>query len=490
MSDEEKDLNENDESDDLQEGQGEEGDSQDQVQEQETEEDEGFEDAKELTEFSGAPAWFDRKKVIMVIAAALCVIVLLGLVFSTKNSKKKKTTTDAAWAANVPKDFLQRELEKALANASPADKTEIDNLTAMYNAGLITEEEYLRRLLELQKKGESNTDQYGLPLVTSTGNGRTATTPEAPVQYVPQQQQQSSQQKQPQPQLSPLVPKVEGSLFSSQAGQAQTPQQQMIDPYAALMNGQANPYAALLNQAGGLGGSLLTQPDPYAQQNDQAGKNNFYNSASGGAVAGNFLQGNLLWIGTIIPAVLETAINTDLPGNVIARVTENIYDSHTGKSILIPQGTLLVAQYNSSVSYAQHRVQIVWDILIRPDGYQIQLEGMNAVDPRGIAGLKAVYHENWFEYVKAAGIVSLFSLINSKMVEQVAKYGSNEMAAGVITSNAEFIKDIGGNFITRALNIQPTLTVDSGEKINVMLNKNIYLPPYINFEVKQRYTLK
>jgi len=151
---------------------------------------------------------------------------------------------------------------------------------------------------------------------------------------------------------------------------------------------------------------------------------------------------------------------------------------------------LLVAQYNSSVSYAQSRVQIVWDILIRPDGYQIELEGMNAVDPRGIAGLKAVYHENWFEYIKAAGIVSLFSLINSKMVEQVAKYGSNDMAAGVITSNAEFIKDLGGNFITRAMNIQPTLTVDSGEKINVMLNKNIFLPPFRNFEVKQRYSLR
>jgi len=477
MSDEEQneeqeqELEESDVNDTAQEGQGE------NTEEPETTYEMTPEDA---TSFSGAPAWFDRKKVMLVIACSLSVIVLLGFIFSSKNSKKKEAATDTAWAANVPKDFLQRELNNSLASPSQESRPpEIDSFAA----------------------DSPTTDQYGLPLVTSAGNGRsTVTYAEPQIQYPQQQQQQqSTQQREPQPQLSPLVPKVEGSIFASQAA----PQQQAADPYAALLGQTANPYAALLGDQGsnpyaallgqgGLPASLagLSQQDPYAVQNDQAGKNSFYSAASKGTIAGNFLQGNLLWIGTIIPAVLETAINTDLPGNVIARVTENVYDSQSGKNILIPQGTILIAQYNSSVSYQQHRIQIVWDILIRPDGYQIELEGMNAVDPRGIAGLKAVYHENWFEYIKAAGIVSLFSLINSKMVEEVAKYSSNEMASGVITSNAEFIKDIGGNLISRALNIQPTLTVDSGEKINIMLNKNIYLPPFRNFEVTQRYILK
>jgi type IV secretion system protein VirB10 len=495
MSDEEQDLND-------------ENNVSEELEEQEQEIEGQYADAAELTEFSGAPAWFDRKKLITVLSVVFCIIVLLGLVFSTKNSsKKKQTAAEAAWAANVPKDFLQRELERALAGASPATRSEIDKLTADFNAGLISEEEYLRRLLEIQNEAANpTTDQYGFPLVTTTDNGRTPSVYmpyDAQGQYPQQQQQQQSTQRQPQPQLSSLVPKVEGNLFSSQASQSQ----QVTDPYAALLNNQASdPYAAILsqmaassaassaNQANLLGSLLsqagLTNPYAAAAQSEQDGKNNFYNAASGGAIGGMFLQDNLLWIGTIIPAVLETAINTDLPGNIIARVTENIYDSHTGKNILIPQGTLLVAKYNNSVSYAQHRVQVVWDILIRPDGYQVQLEGMNGVDPRGIAGLKAVYSENWFEYIKAAGIVSLFSLINSSMVEQVAKYGSDDIAAGVITSNAEFIKTVGGNFISRAMNIQPTLTVDSGEKINVMLNKNIYLPPYKNFEVNQRYIRK
>ena len=187
--------------------------------------------------------------------------------------------------------------------------------------------------------------------------------------------------------------------------------------------------------------------------------------------------------------MLVTAVNTDLPGNVIARVTQNIYDSRTGKNLLIPQGTLLVAQYNSSVSYAQRRVQIVWDILIRPDGYQIELEGMNGVDPQGMAGIKAAYNENWFEYVKAAGIISLFSVANAKLTEEVASRASEEMATAVVTANAEFIRDIGGNLISKAIEIQPTLTVANGERISVMLNKNIFLPPVDGYPVTQKYTL-
>jgi type IV secretion system protein TrbI len=444
----------------LPEGQDEEAQGREPEQEPEGQ----YEDPADLTGFSEAPPRLDRKKVSTIVACFLSAIVLLGLVFGGGSPKKKQAAADPAWAANAPKDFLQRELNSALSNFSAEGPQEAEaDLTA---AEIPTD------------------DEHGLPVVTAIDSRAVP----AAVNYAPAAAQAPQQPAQRQPQLSSLVPKIEGSLFSSQ----QAPPQQAADPYAALLGGQApNPYASLLGaglERAGLTG--LAQQDPYAAQNDQAGKAGFYSAASGGSIAGAFLQENLLWIGTVIPAVLETAINTDLPGNVIARVTQNVYDSQTGKNILIPQGTLLVAQYNSSVSYQQRRVQVVWDVLVRPDGYQVELEGMNSVDPRGIAGLKAVYHENWFEYVKAAGIVSLFSVINSRMVEEVANYGSSEMASGVITSNAEFIKDIGGNLISRALNIQPTLTVDSGEKINVILNKNIYLPPFKNFEVKQRYILK
>jgi type IV secretion system protein VirB10 len=87
-----------------------------------------------------------------------------------------------------------------------------------------------------------------------------------------------------------------------------------------------------------------------------------------GLQVGVFLPSDILWARTVIPAV-----NTDPPGDVIAGVTQNIYDSQTGRKMLLPQGPLLYAKYNSSVSYAQRRVQIVWNLLIRPDGYQLEL---------------------------------------------------------------------------------------------------------------------
>jgi type IV secretion system protein VirB10 len=187
---------------------------------------------------------------------------------------------------------------------------------------------------------------------------------------------------------------------------------------------------------------------------------------------------------------METAVNTDLPGNVLARVTQNIYDSRTGRALLIPQGTILVAKYNSSVSYAQHRVQIVWDTLIRPDGFYLELEGMNNVDKAGMSGQTAEYHENWFEYLKAAGIVTLFSVANSAMAETAAKYSSNTAAAGITQANSDIVNQLGGNIVNRAMNIQPTLTVENGTVINIMLNKNLYLPPVDGYPVTRKYILE
>jgi type IV secretion system protein VirB10 len=232
--------------------------------------------------------------------------------------------------------------------------------------------------------------------------------------------------------------------------------------------------------------------DPYLQQNAQADKQAFYDSGAGGGSlgSGRFLGENAIWIGTVIPGILETAVNTDLPGNVLARVTQNIYDSRTGRSLLIPQGTILVAKYNSSVSYAQRRVQIVWDTLIRPDGYHLELEGMNSVDKAGMSGQAAQYHENWFEYLKAAGIVTLFSIANSAMTETAAKYASNAAASGIAESNSELVNQLGGNMAGRAMNIQPTLAVENGTLINSMLNKNLYLPPAGGRPVTQKYILE
>jgi type IV secretion system protein VirB10 len=223
-------------------------------------------------------------------------------------------------------------------------------------------------------------------------------------------------------------------------------------------------------------------------QNNQDNKQSFFDASPGGSVFnGRYLGDNSLWIGTVIPAVLETSVNTDLPGNVLARVTQNVFDSRTGKNLLIPQGTLLVARYNSSVSYAQKRVQIVWDSLIRPDGYHVELEGANGVDKTGMSGQDAKYHENWFEYLKAAGIITMFTVANSSLTEATAANAADSNAANIALANSQTVNQLGSNIISRAMNIQPTLTVDNGTRVNVMLNKTLYLPPVSVYQAAQKF---
>jgi type IV secretory pathway VirB10-like protein len=283
---------------------------------------------------------------------------------------------------------------------------------------------------------------------------------------------------------SPLVPRqIEGSLFGGGAQPAQTAGAAAQYPYMAAGQGQS--------AADGYLRQAMAAQNAAAPVRAQDGGQPLYSGESGGALnSGYFLGDNALWIGTVVPGILETAINTDLPGNAVARATRNIYDSRTGTRLLIPQGSLLVARYGSSVSYAQRRVQIVWDTLVRPDGFQIDLEGMNGVDKKGMSGQEAEYHENWFEYAKAAGLIAMFSIANSKMTEEAARYASASTASGIAQANSEFVNEMGGGIVSRAMNIQPTLTVESGTVVNIMLNKTVYLPPAEDYPAVKKYTLK
>jgi type IV secretory pathway VirB10-like protein len=440
------------------------------------EDDSGFETTpEEATSLDGklSPNVLNRKKLLITICASLALVVCGGLIINTISPSRKNTNmTDLEYAArqSSQNEFLSSLQNRAIHNRriSEQDRPEIH---------IIEEQESVEEPL--------------LP-VTSFNTNQIQTAPPAHFTPPPAQQQQfqqhssqPSQQQRPTHYSSSLVPQIQGSLFSHNV----QPQAHAVSAQA-LPDFSANPASRNL-MAGSPVGSFGSPSTEFALQNNQQDKQAFFDSSSGGVIlGGQFLGDNSLWIGTIIPGVLETAINTDLPGNVLARVTQNIFDSRTGQRLLIPQGTILVARYNSSVSYAQSRVQIVWDTLIRPDGYQIDLDGANSVDRTGMSGQAAIYHENWFEYIKAAGIISLFSIANARMVETAAQGSNGDLAANVATANAGLVNQLSGNMISRAMNIQPRLTVENGTRINIMLNKTIYLPPVERFPVNQRFVLE
>jgi len=463
------------------------------------EEEELFElSPQEATDLGGKPSVINRKRILIVISVFFAVFVCGGLLINTVKKNNKKTSDDKELysAGSSQSDFLDSLQNRALRNRS-GDASSASEISAIENES--------ESLTPLDPKAESKTlqnskEDSSLPKASFNvrdvdPSRQQQQVPPPPSSSGPQpysQQQGSGSSQNAQQQLthfkSPLVPMVEGRLFAQQSLPAQTasgnssssarsPAEEYFAAAAAAGRNSANPYA----------------PSDYDAQNGQQNKSSFYGSSNNGGQDGGvgfFISDNSLWTGTVIPAVLETAVNTDLPGNILARVTQNIYDSKTGLSLLVPQGTLLLARYNSSISYAQHRVQIVWDSMIRPDGFQIDFGGANAVDKQGMSGSAAKYQENWFEYLKAAGIITLFSVANAKMAETAAQYAPEETAGAIAASNSAFVNQIGGNFITRAMNIQPTLTIDNGSQVSVMLNRTLFLPPVPNYPPTKKYILE
>lgn len=237
-------------------------------------------------------------------------------------------------------------------------------------------------------------------------------------------------------------------------------------------------------------GNATAGNNAYAAQNDQKGKNDFYNRGNkANAGNGTWLGLNTVWEGTIFEATLTSAINTDLPGEITARVAKNIYSSQDGRFLLIPQNSVLLGSYNSSISYSQSRVQVQWDTLIRPDGYKIDLGGMNGTDAQGASGIKGHINDHPFAYLKAILLMSSVSIANAELTNQMGKT-QNQYVQNVLADTQKVANELGGKLIDRAMNVQPTITIKEGTKINIVVNKTFSLPPCDQIPVTQKYMRK
>ncbi len=230
------------------------------------------------------------------------------------------------------------------------------------------------------------------------------------------------------------------------------------------------------------------QTNDYATQNDQAGKNAFYNNGRNAQNTGQgeWLNLNSLWQGTIFEATLTSELNTDLPGEITARVAKNIYSSQDGRFLLIPQNSVLYGTYNSSISYSQSRVQVVWNTLVRPDGYQIQLGSMNGTDAKGASGLKGLVNDHPLAYLKAIGLMSVFSIANSEFQNSMGNT-NNEYVQNLLANSQSITAELGDKLIDRAMNVQPTIKIKAGTKINIVVNQNLTIPPCEDILVTQQY---
>jgi len=178
--------------------------------------------------------------------------------------------------------------------------------------------------------------------------------------------------------------------------------------------------------------------------------------------------------GSVIAASLITGINSDLPGLVVAQVTENIYDTVTGRTLLIPQGSRLIGSYDSVVAFGQSRALLVWQRIVLPDGTSIQIDNLPATDTEGYAGLEDEVDYHTWTLLKGVALSTLLG------VGTQLSLGSNEgdLVRAIRESTQQNVAQAGQRITEKHLNIQPTVTIRPGWPVRIIVHKDLILKHY------------
>ena len=264
------------------------------------------------------------------------------------------------------------------------------------------------------------------------------------------------------------------SVFFRSGGQAAA----MV---AQAAPGAASTLAAFDPLAAGPASTAAQPADPTAVQNRQDQKEAFLKAGS----TETRNSGNLalpaspyqVMAGTVIAGALVTGIKSDLPGDVIATVTEPVYDSATGKFLLIPQGSRILGRYNSQVSYGQSRVQVVWNRVILPDTSSLALDNLVGTDPAGYAGLEDDVDWHWNRIIAGAVLTTLLG-VGAELAAPENRQDGNRIVIAGRDSAQDSINQVGQEMTRRNMNIQPTLTTRPGLPVRIIVNRDLVLRPY------------
>ena len=267
------------------------------------------------------------------------------------------------------------------------------------------------------------------------------------------------------------------SVFFRSGAQAAAPVAQ--SRVAAAPGFAAN--AAFDPMAAGPASTAAQPADPTAVQNRQDQKEVFLKGGS----TETRNSGNLalpaspyqVMAGTVIAGALVTGIKSDLPGDVIATVTEPVFDTATGKFLLIPQGSRILGRYNSQVSYGQSRVQVVWNRIILPDTSSLTLDNLVGTDPAGYAGLEDDVDWHWNRIVAGAVLTTLLG-VGAELAAPESRQDGNRIVIAGRDSAQDSINQVGQKITRRTMNIQPTLTTRPGLPVRIIVNRDLVLRPY------------
>lgn len=244
--------------------------------------------------------------------------------------------------------------------------------------------------------------------------------------------------------------------------------------------------AGIFGSQGG-GQSAVSNAAPGSSQSDQDQKLRFIQQ--GGTAQSGYHTSTVmpplspfqLNAGSFIPAVLEMAVNSDLPGPVTARVRENVYDSVTGRCLLIPSATKLLGSYDSKVAIGQARQLVVWNRATLPNGGELNMAGMPSADQSGQSGFEADVDNHWLRlFGVALGMTAVTAGVQLSVPAAPVATGNTAApptnAQVVATALAQQFGQLGGQMMGKYLNVQPTLRNYPGERFNIIVPKNIIFP--------------
>ncbi len=180
----------------------------------------------------------------------------------------------------------------------------------------------------------------------------------------------------------------------------------------------------------------------------------------------------ILQAGSVIPAALVSGIRSDLPGLIVAQVLQNVYDSPSGRYLLLPQGSRLIGEYDNGVGVGQRRILLVWTRIILPDGHSIVLERQPGADSAGYAGLEDGVDHHWAGLFRAAALSTLLNI--------GAELGADDddpIASAIRDGAQDTIGDAGREIVRRQIDIPPTLTIRPGFPVRVIVTRDLILEP-------------
>ena len=370
---------------------------------------------------------FFKKKIIygffMFLILLIVFLIFRKEIFSSddKNPKNKKIIKN-----NIVKDVENPNLENA-----QYGEDEMQDLTYDENGGL-TEEE-----LNYVIPGEDEENQNNI------------------------EPQKSTEEIERENRLKQLQSESDAAFRSPTTITIATrPQTQQVDNNVLLAKGEAKPI------------------QDYDGNRQESKKNFLMNEQAQRFYQTNFLVEQLsefeLKAGDFIPATLQTGINSDLPSKVIvAVVSENVRDTISGKHILIPQGTRVIGTYDSSVTFGQERLLVVWQRLIFPDGKSIGLDNMQGVDLSGKAGITGEIDNHFGTLLKGVVLSSIMGSAAAIVTDR-----KNDWRGAAAEGAGEQIVTIGERFADRALSRQPTINIEPGTRLNITVHSDLILEPY------------